>query len=102
MQLFAGWETEWYLIEIDPNGGELTGTQATWFWEPYNGDPIEEYSTTTRNYHESLNGTWYYAVKDREYYGLGDEWDNVEDSISDRLAYYTQDVSDFKNLDPKK
>ena len=94
LQLFAGWETEWYLIEMDPNGGELSGTQSTWFWEPYNGEPIEEYSTAARNYQESLNGTWYYAVQDREYYGLSDEWDNIEDTISDRKAYYTQDVSD--------
>ena len=94
LQLFAGWETEWYLIEIDPNGGELTGTQSTWFWEPYNGDPIEEYSTTTRHYHESLNGTWYYAVKDRDYHGLTEEYEDREDDISDRGAYYTQDVSD--------
>ena len=94
LRLFAGWETEWYLVEIDPNGGELTGTQATWFWEPYNGDPIEEYTTTTRNYQESLNGTWYYAVKDRDYYGLTEEYENREDAISERGAYYTQDVSD--------
>lgn len=94
MQLFAGWETEWYLIEIDPNGGVLTGTQSTWFWEPYNGDPIEEYTTTTRNYIESLNGTYYYALQDRDYYGLTDEWNSAEDGYTERVAYYTEELSD--------
>ena len=57
-------------------------------------DPIEEYTTTTRHYQESLNGTWYYAVKDRNYYGLTQEYEDREDDISARGVYYTQDVSD--------
>lgn len=94
LQLFAGWETEWYLIQIDPNGGEMSGAQSTWFWEPYNGDPIEEYTTVTRGYIEALNGTYYYALQDRHYYGLGDEWSSAEDALQKRHAYYTDDISD--------
>ena len=89
---YAGWETEWYLIKIDPNYGKLPGGQSTWFWEPYNGDPIEEYSATTRSYVESINGTWFYAIKNRDYYGYSDEY--VEGEAADRGAYYTQDQSD--------
>lgn len=91
--VYAGWATVWYRIEIDPNYGELTGSQSTFFWEPYNGDPIREYETVTRNYVPSINGTWYFYSLDRDYYGLGDEWDEIEDTISDRGAGYTQDIN---------
>ena len=37
---YAGWETDWYLIQIDPNGGMMTDDQSLWFWEAYDGDPI--------------------------------------------------------------
>ena len=99
---YAGWGTEWYLIQIDPNGGELAPGQSNWFWEPYNGDPIEEYATTTRSYTEAYDGTWFYAKKDRAFYGLTDEWDDIEDNISDRGVYYTQDQSDPAIVDANK
>ena len=102
LQMFAGWETEWYLIQIDPNGGELASGQSTWFWEPYNGDPIEEYATTTRSFMEAYDGTWFYAKKDRAYYGLSDEWDRAENFMPDRGAYYTQDQSDQAIVDANK
>ncbi len=89
---FAGWETEWYLIQIDPNKGQLPAGQSTWFWEPYNGDPIEEYAATTRSYTESLSGTWFYAIQNRAYYGYSDEYVSGEESA--RGAYYTKDPSD--------
>ncbi|MBQ6329977.1 MAG: InlB B-repeat-containing protein, partial [Kiritimatiellae bacterium] len=92
LQIFAGWETEWYLIQIDPNGGQLPAGQSTWFWEAYDGDPIEEYVATSRSYVEALNGTWFYALKNRAYYGYGDEW--VSGENGDRGAYYTQDIND--------
>ena len=102
LQFFAGWETVWYLIEIDPNGGELmfveegsAANQSTFFWEPYNGDPIIEYSTVTRSFEESaLYGTFFYAMKDRKYYNLTDEWEPREDDIKSRRAYYTTSQSD--------
>lgn len=92
--VYAGWETEWFLIQIDPNGGQLAAKQSLWFWEPYNGDPIEEYTTVTRSFVESLDGRWFYAVQNRDYYELGEEWDNREDNIEDRGAYYTTNQSD--------
>ncbi len=91
MIIYAGWDTIWYKIEIDPNGGELSSTQSTFFWEPYNGDPIEEYRSVSRNYEADVNGTYYYAKHDRAYYGLGDTWESREDNISDRGAFYTKD-----------
>ncbi len=91
MIVYAGWETIWFRIEIDPNGGELSSTQSTFFWEPYNGDPIQEYTNVSREYEADVNGTYYYAKHDRAFYKLGDEWEAREDSITDRGAYYTTD-----------
>ena len=93
MIIYAGWDTIWYKIEIDPNGGELSSTQSTFFWEPYNGDPIEEYRSVSRNYEADVNGTYYYAKHDRAYYGLGNTWESREDNISDRGAFYTTDIT---------
>ena len=97
LQLFAGWSTNWYLIKIDPNGGEYPSNSnySTWFWKQFGTtELVVEYENTTRDFVESLNGTWYYAVQDRAHYGLTDEWEAREDNISDRKAYYTQDISD--------
>ena len=91
LQFFAGWETEWYLIQIDPNGGALASGQSLWFWEAYDGDPIEEYSTATRSFEENVNGTWFYAKQDRAHYGYTDEW--VAGEAKERSAYYTTDQS---------
>ena len=96
--VYAGWDTEWYLIQIDPNGGVLTPGQATWFWEPYNGDPIEEYTTASRNYIESLDGTYYYHYDLRADHGWPEEWTSAEDSDSERKAYYTEDINDATDL----
>ena len=102
MVVYAGWSTEWYLIKIDPNGGEFPAgsNYSTWFWKQYGTtELIAEYENTERDYSESLNGTWYYAIQDRDHYGLTDEWENREDDIHDRRAYYTQDISDDAIVD---
>lgn len=102
IRIYAGWQTQWFKIEIDPNGGILTGSQATWFWEPYQGDPIEEYKTSVRNFEPDVNGEYYYALRNRAYYGLGEEWNSEEDTtyknqvingLCTRGAFYTTDIS---------
>ncbi len=97
IQLYAGWEPKWYLIEIDPNGGVLGEGQSTWFWKIYQSDEVREYSTVTRNYIEDPRGTYFYHVLDRAAYGLGDEWESREDSISDRSTYYSSDLDNAVN-----
>lgn len=89
LRFYAGWETIWYKIELNPNYGELNGSGSTWFWEPYNGDPIQEYSWATRHYVESASGTYFYHYDERAGHGWGDEWTSVEDEDQKRDAYYT-------------
>ena len=92
LTVYAGWETGWYIVTIDPNYGALyeeedgPGTGATWFWSSYEGDAIGEYRHTTRNYVESSSGTWYYV----NHSGDGEGGDN---GWPDRHTYYTQDPS---------
>ena len=90
LTFYAGWKNIRYLIRIDPNYGSLNGTGACWFFEDYDGDPIQEYTQVTRDYVESSSGSWYYAKHDRDYYGLPD-WQVPEESGKDRDARYTQD-----------
>lgn len=96
--VYAGWEKLWYLVEIDPNGGEF-GLQSggndnsgysTWFWVNY-GDLISEYTEVTRDYEISQDGTYFYKYCDRDYYELTEEYEDREDGYTDRSAGYTED-----------
>ena len=88
LTLYAGWETEWYIVTIDPNygalyayndeGTELVGSGATWFWSSYSGEPVGEYTHATRDYVKSTSGTWYYV-------------NHTGSSYENRYTYYTQD-----------
>ena len=89
LTIYAGWEAEWYIVQIDPNYGSFNGSGSTWFWKTVDSDMIQEYTNVTRDYVESSSGTYYYVKHDRAYYGYsGNEWDNSE---LDRDAYYTTD-----------
>ena len=57
--VYVKWNQLWYWIKIEPDGGLLTSTEATWFWET-NGQFIEEYHDVTRQFMEDENGAYYY------------------------------------------
>ena len=100
MQLYAVYRPIYYLIQIDPNGGQFeyeSDNYSTWFYKTYN-QTFFEYDRTTRNYIESPRGDYYYRYASRDYYGLGNTWSAVEDGISERDAYYTQDISKATDL----
>lgn len=87
LMIYAGWEADWYIVQVDPNYGSLNGSGGTWFWETVDGDLVQEYTQVTRDYVPSNSGSYYFVKKDRAYYGYsGNEWDNSE---SDRKTYYT-------------
>lgn len=92
LTLYAGWEADWYLVQVDPNYGTFNGSGGTWFWETYDGDLVQEYTQTTRDYVESSSGEYYYVKKDRAYYGYtGYEWDKSE---TDRQTKYITNPSE--------
>ncbi len=72
LTLYAGWEVEWYLVQIDPNYGSFNGTGSTWTWKTIESDMIQEYTQVTRDYVESSSGQYYYYKHDRAYYGYYD------------------------------
>ncbi|WP_238386421.1 InlB B-repeat-containing protein [Streptococcus sp. S784/96/1] len=57
--VYPGFRKIKYNIVLDPNGGELSGSQDTHF-TLYYGDSIPEYDNMTRNYIEDPNGSYYY------------------------------------------
>ena len=92
LTIYAGWEADWYIVQIDPNYGTFEGTGGTWFWETYDGQLVQEYTQVRRDYVESSSGTYYYVKHNRAYYGYsGNEWDNSE---PDRDAHYTTNIND--------
>lgn len=107
LRVFAGWEAQWFLIQIDPNGGQLMKTSdgegdsdSLWFWETLYSEKIHEYTATTRSFVESLTGKYFYAMQSREKYGLSDEW--VPNEPTERGAYYTTDQNDDAIVDRTK
>lgn len=96
LAVYAQWRQIWYLIEIDPNGGVIesndNGGATTWMWKTY-GQTFDEYTWIRRDYEPSARGTYYYQYLNREAYDLGQEYDPREETISDRSATYTTDIS---------
>ena len=82
LTVYAGWDDVWYWVKIDPNGGMLSDTEATWFWETY-GEAIEEYSDVTRKYVANPAGTYYY------HYDEFNAADPEGPQPATRKAYYT-------------
>lgn len=94
--VYAGWKEIKYRVNIDPNYGamytreddQFVGTGATYFNGTYTS-VIQEYTTVTRDYVESVSGEWYYVKHDRAFYEAGNKTQD-----NDRYTYYTQDPSE--------
>lgn len=87
ISLYAKWEQEQYRIDIDPNGGVLSGTEATFTWKKA-GETIDRYDDVTRNYVEDANGTFYYNYHS---YGKVSVKDSEDSAPADRVAQYVTD-----------
>ena len=93
LALYANWAPKYYRIDIDPNGGELSATEATFTWKTAEGgeeNRIKRYDDVTRNYVEDDNGTHYYEY---HYYGCVSVEDSERSLSSARVARYVP-VSD--------
>ncbi len=89
LTLYGGWTKEWYLIQIDPNYGDLHSNGSTYFWKTYRSDYIQEYTWVTRDYVPSESGSWYFVNHDYAY---------VQANGGDRYTYYTEDISQATDL----
>lgn len=87
--VYAGWEEIWYRVEVDPNGGQLSTGESTFFWLSY-GQTIEEYGDITRDYIEDPSGTFYYHY--HPYSVVSEDDYNASDYYSkwDRCATYDE------------
>ena len=83
--VYAGWQDEWYRVEIDPNGGQLSDTESTYFWVKY-GSTIQQYNDVTRNYIEDASGEYYY-INHQWDPSWPDDYDG--EPVADRDAEYT-------------
>ena len=86
--VYAKWEPIQYLVELDPNGGELAPDQRTWYFREYGGDPVEEYNTATRNYVPSVSGSYFY-----NYQGY-----DPAKPTNYGVAQYTEDINSGADL----
>ncbi len=92
--LHAKWEPKYYLIRIDPNGGELAESDATYRWAQY-GQKQYEYNIS-RNYVKAEDGTGTHKYVVHTYdeyldqYTAQEIWD-LYDQL-DRTAKYVADA----------
>ncbi|MBR2809383.1 MAG: hypothetical protein IKE33_04070 [Erysipelotrichaceae bacterium] len=94
MSVYAGWEEIWYWVKLEPDGGVLTETEATWFWETL-GQNVEEYHDVVRQYIEDEHGSWYYHYEE-----FDPATETNQYGTNSRKAYYTQDPT--QSSDGKK
>ncbi len=108
--LYAKWDLKWYLVQVDPSGGELQDGDSTWFWVEH-GSSVSRYNLTN-NYIEAspdYNGIrYYYAYEkyDPEYDRSSSQYDpqKAEGSVRRRRAkYITEDqFSQYEDWDIDK
>ena len=60
LEVFPGFEPIYYWIKIEPNGGELSATESTWFWKRHGDTSVSEYTDAVRNYIVDEDGDYYY------------------------------------------
>ncbi len=95
--LFASWDEPWFVVQIDPAGGEIRGgdSGSTWFWTQ-RGTSVDSYDNLIkRDYDEYDEGTYYYHHYTYEGNGGTYDWDgdrvagNNVNSLP-RTALYTE------------
>lgn len=63
--IYAGWRPVRYRAWVQPNGGELSTSESTWFNLNY-GEVIGSYEDVTRDYLRDENGDYIYVIYDHE------------------------------------
>ena len=86
--VYAGWKDVYYLIKVDPNGGQLDPSESTFFWLTY-GKTVSEYGGIKRDFVEVDDGTGTHKYTNNTYDKL--HADLVAGTYSDDLAPMTPD-----------
>ena len=92
--VYIKWNPIYYWVKVDPDGGILSDTESTWFWET-KGSIIEEYTDVVRPYVENSDGAYYY------HYDEFNEKDPDGTQPSTRKAYYTTDEGEATDTETK-
>ena len=92
--VYIKWDPIYYWVKVDPDGGILSDTESTWFWET-KGSIIEEYTDVVRPYVENSDGAYYY------HYDEFNEKDPDGTQPSTRKAYYTTDEGEATDTETK-
>ena len=92
--VYIKWDPIYYWVKVDPDGGILSDTESTWFWET-KGSIIEEYTDVVRPYVENSDGAYYY------HYDEFNEKDPDGTQPSTRKAYYTTDEGEATDTEIK-
>lgn len=97
---YAGWEKYRYRVWIQPNGGELSDTESTYFYTEW-GDRIPEYADIRdrRGYYEAKGGEYSYVILPNEeprkaYYKKTAELTTIT-GVTDAGKPYTYDEHNF-------
>ncbi len=103
--VYAGWQDVYYLVKVDPNGGQLASTESTFFWLTY-GKTVSEYGNIKREYVEVDDGSGTHTYVHHSYdsllaakvaEGMTEAeaaewiWDHYREVPRD--AYYTDDLT---------
>jgi len=97
--VYAGWTDNKYRVQIDPNGGALSGTESTYFNNTY-GQTVDRYDDVVRDYVEIPAGSIVDAATQVFYYHYDAFVEELNGSqTGERKAYYTTDAS--KSTDGK-
>lgn len=99
IRVFAKWETRYYVVQIDPAGGVLTGGEAgsTWFW-PKHGDTVQNY-IVERNYDDftpeegSTETIYYYSNYQYKDWGGTYDWDSDKAVVIEGTTYNLNDYT---------
>ena len=86
--VYAGWKDVYYLVKVDPNGGQLDPSESTFFWLTY-GKTVSEYGGIKREFVEVDDGTGTYKYTNNTYDKL--HADLVAGTYSESLEPMTEE-----------
>ena len=88
--IYAGWRPVRYRAWVQPNGGEFSESESTWFNLNY-GEVIGNYGDITRDYlRDDENGEYYYVIYDHEE-PRSAKYVKISEATDDQIAHALKD-----------